>query len=354
MDSSYGCATATLSVAPSISSCNTYLRHYYYANGQRQGLTHPFISTPYRILAAPITREALEDVARWSNPGPPDPSPARPERSGQSELASQTYCTQSSSSSFTPSTPPPTRPPPLPSYQATSLPFSADSFDRLNSNSASNDGLYPHDQLTISPPSASELFEHLQPQPGEGLLLLISEYCGDGTLKELICRGGLCVGGSTADSAAGVSSLVLSSSSNLTVMWEALLLLGQVAVAMNLLHEQGLPHGCLRCNNVNIKRCCNPNGSASDRSVFLTDIGLTTLTTPAAGPDGDDGGGPLAVRMATATATSTATATATAAVAASLTNDVYDYGRLMYEVVFPGCSYSGESLPTGKQRKLLR
>ena len=236
VDSYYGCVTATLSVAPSVSSCNTYLHQYHYAS---QGLTHPFISTPYHILAAPVTREALEDVERWSNPGPQDPDPpplpARQSRPGsRSELASRTICvapSSSSSSSFsTPTTtPPPHSPRPL--LAKTSLAFSTDSFDRPNSSVTSNNGagLYQqHVQVAMPPPSAFELLEHLQPQPGEGLLLLISEYCGDGTLEELISRGGLRVAGPSAAGAARASSLLLSSSSNLLVVWESLLLLGQV------------------------------------------------------------------------------------------------------------------------------
>ena len=340
MDSYYGCATATLSVAPSISSCNTYLRHYYHGkvNGQCQGNTHPFISTPYCVLAAPVTREVLDDVARWSIPGPLLPPPPVRQTTG----CSRTFCAQSSSislSTVTAASPPPHLPTTTTPPQAARPPlmkaFSSDSFDQLSS-SVSN--IQRDQAATLVPPSASELFEHLQPQLGEGLLLLISEYCGDGTLEELIRRGGLSVGRPSA-SGSGASSLH-SRRSNLVVVWDALLVLGQVAVAMSFLHEQGLPHGCLRASNVYLKHICGQDGAASEQSVFLTDVGLTTLMAMAGAVSDEPGAaGPLTARRA---------ATATAAAAAAISNDVYDYGRLVYEVVFPGCSYSGGGLPPGR------
>ena len=227
VDSYYGRATATLSVASSISSCTAYLRQYH-ANRQRRRVTHPFISTPYCVLAAPVTRESLDNMARWSSHGPTDP-PSSLAR--QSTSCSRTFSGQPSSASSisTTATPLSPCPPPAPSTQATSPPFmrafSSDSFDDLSSSSSNA----KHDQAaTLPPPSASELFEYLQPQPGEGLLLLISDYCGDGTLEELISRGGLRVAGPSAAGAARASSLLLSSSSNLLVVWESLLLLGQV------------------------------------------------------------------------------------------------------------------------------
>ena len=120
-----------------------------------------------------------------------------------------------------------------------------------------------------------------------------------------------------------------------------------MAVALSLLHEAGLPHGCLRASNVYIKRCCNQLGFASDRYVFLTDVGLTTMTTTISSGPGNAASGASTCACGPPAAVG-ATSAAAADAAGGQVVDVYDYGRLMYEVVFPGRSYGGGGLPTGR------